>query len=113
MFNVQLGYDDVERKTTVAVLYNICGPRIREVGARGATDIMEKLFHRLDVVFHQGLSHGFILKVKAQNLIDLPVRYTQGAKVTEQYVLGCAFSIGFAKKWQSLQTPEKKWRVLT
>jgi outer membrane receptor protein involved in Fe transport len=99
VINVQLGYDDVDRKTTVAVMYNICGARIREVGALGAPDIVERPFHRLDVVFRQGLAHGFTLKLKAKNLIDRPVRYTQGGKETERYVLGRAFTVGLSKKW--------------
>jgi outer membrane receptor protein involved in Fe transport len=99
VFNLQLGYDNAEKKTTVALLYNVFGPRIREVGALGAPDITERPFHRLDVVVRKGLGRGFTLKLKAQNLIDQPVRYTQGGQLTETYIEGRVFTAGLSKKW--------------
>jgi outer membrane receptor protein involved in Fe transport len=97
--NIQAGYDNVVKGSAVMVLYNVFGKRIREVGALGAPDIWQQPFHQLDLVFKQKLGRGFSLSIKGKNLIDLPVRLTQGGETTETYRNGRAFSVGLSKKW--------------
>jgi outer membrane receptor protein involved in Fe transport len=92
VLNLQAGWDTTLTGSRVAVLYNVVGPRITEVGAAGAPDIYEQPFHRLDIVARQQLPYGFSLGVKAENLLDLPASRTQGGKVTEQVRFGRGMS---------------------
>jgi hypothetical protein len=91
--NAQLGWDAVEAGTSVALLFNVVGPRIREVGAQGAPDIYEEAVPRLDLVFRQKLGDTFKLGIKAKNLIDPEVRFTQGDRVVSSVRKGRSFSL--------------------
>ena len=51
--NVALGYR--RGGTQLALLYNVFGKRLIEVGTAGAGDVYEQPFHRLDVTFNQKL----------------------------------------------------------
>lgn len=99
VFNLQLGYDNVDRGTSIVVLYNVFGARIAEVGALGAPDVYERPFHQLDVVLKQDLGSGFALGCKAKNLFDPEVRFTQGDKVTEVFRRGRVFSLSLSKSF--------------
>ncbi len=92
--NTQLGYDNADWGTSLTISYNVFGDRIVEVGAQGAPDVVEKPFHQLDFVASQKLPAGFKLSFKAKNLIDKPVRFEQGGKLTETYHRGRVFSLG-------------------
>ena len=93
MVNLQLGYDNDAWGTNLSVVYNVFGPRIVEVGAQGAPDIMEESFHQLDFVASQQLPLGFRLKFKAKNLVNQQVRYTQGPEITNAFYRGREFSL--------------------
>lgn len=99
VINLQLGYDNADLGTTVTVLYNVIGKRISEVGALGAPDIWEQPFHRLDLVYRQKLPRGFSITLKAKNILDLPVRFTQAQVRTETYRRGRVFTISATKRW--------------
>jgi outer membrane receptor protein involved in Fe transport len=92
--NLQLGYDNEDWGTSLTVVYNVFGPRIVEVGAQGAPDVIEQSFHQLDFNASQTVGMGFSLKFKAKNLIDHEIKMTQGDKVTEAFHAGREFSIG-------------------
>lgn len=96
--NASLGYDDEETGASAMALYNVFGPRIREVGALGAPDVIEQPFHQLDLVLGWRLPGGFALSAKAQNLIDAPAVMTQGDTVIEQTTRGRAFSVSASWK---------------
>jgi len=97
--NAQLGFDDDGEDGTgiqAAVLYNLFGPRISEVGRFGLPDVYERPSHRVDVVYAQKLGLGLRLKLKASNLLDPTVRYEQADKVVQQYRRGRDFSVGLS-----------------
>ncbi len=95
--NLTLGYDNPDWGTSVAVLYNIIGERIVEVGSQGAPDVYEEPYNQLDFVASKSLGHGFSLKFKAKNMLDREIEYTQGDEVTETYYKGKDYSISL--KW--------------
>jgi len=82
VFNITLGYLNEKSGSEVAVLYNVYGPRIIEVGftpAPGQTlpDIYEQPWHRLDLTFSQRLHEQVRLKISAINLAYQRIRLTQ------------------------------------
>ena len=81
--NLQVGWDDAERGSQLALLYNVSGKRITDVGALGAPDSYELPVHQLDLVGSQDLPGGFQVGLKAKNLLDWPHRETQGDRVVE------------------------------
>lgn len=87
-------YDNPDWGTSVAVLYNVFGTRISEVGALGAPDVVEEPFHQLDLVYKQKLGAGWKASFKAKNLLDLDSVHKQGPVVVETYRKGRAFSLG-------------------
>lgn len=94
--NAQLGYENADSGTALAVLYNVQGRRISKVGAMGAPDVYEEPFHQLDFVASQELTHGFKLTFKAKNLIDGEVRFLQGGETTELLRRGRVFSLALS-----------------
>lgn len=92
VINGQLGWDAVDLGTSVAVLFNVVGPRISEVGAQGAPDVYEEAVPRLDIVASQKLGE-FKLGLKMKNLIDPQVRYTQGDRVVSSVRTGRELSL--------------------
>jgi len=97
VLNLILGYDNPDLGTSVAVLYNIIGERIVEVGSQSAPDVYEEPYNQLDFVASQTLGSGFSLKFKAKNILDREVEYTQGDEVTETFYKGQDYSISL--KW--------------
>ncbi len=91
--NMVLGYDNADLGTSLALLYNVFGERIATVGTSGRPDIYEQPFHQLDFVARQKLKKEFALSFKAQNLIDLPVAFTQGGNPTKKYNKGRYFTL--------------------
>ncbi len=96
VLNAQVGFDDTSEEGTgiqAAVLYNLFGERISEVGRFGLPDVYEKPAHRVDAVFAQKLGLGFRLKAKASNLLDPTVSFRQAGRVVQEYKLGRDFSL--------------------
>jgi len=92
VWNFQVGYDDEDRDINAALLFNIFGERIVDVGVNGAPDIYEEPRPSLDFVY----SHGFKawkLKIKLKNLLDPDIELTQGKETTRKFSLGREFSI--------------------
>lgn len=96
--NASLGYDDEDLGLSGTVLYNVFGPRIREVGALGAPDVIEEPFHQLDLVVGWQLPGGLALSAKAQNLLDGTMTMTQGDMVIEELRRGRAFTLSCSWK---------------
>ena len=99
VINLMLGYDNLDSGTSASVLYNVFGPRIDQVGAQGASDIIEEPFHQLDLVASQSLPYGFKIKAKAQNLLDLEARKMQDDEIVERYFKGRAFSLSLSWRY--------------
>ena len=87
-------YDNPDLGASVALLYNVFGPRITEVGALGAPDVVERPFHQLDLVYKQELGDGWKASLKAKNLLNPTSVHTQGSEVVERYERGRSVSLG-------------------
>lgn len=99
IINAQLGYNNVDIGTQVAVLYNVFGARIAEVGTNGAPDVYEQPFHQLDIVLQQRIGKGFTLSFKAKNLIDQPSLFLARNKVVRSFHRGRSFSLSLGYQW--------------
>ena len=96
--NAQLGYDDAEHHTIATASFNLQGPRIVEVGAVGAPDVIEQPAPRLDLLLQQGLGRDWYLRLRGRNLLDPTFRVTQGEEIVREGKEG----------WQALLSVE--WR---
>ena len=96
VINITLGYDNPDTKLNVALLYNTFGKRIANVGYGGLPDIYEQPFHNLDLVASKKLFGHFGLKVKAKNVLDDTVNYTQQNETTESWETGRSISLGLS-----------------
>ncbi|MDJ0652692.1 MAG: TonB-dependent receptor [Xanthomonadales bacterium] len=95
VFNLQVGYDNEDRGIKATLLYNVFGERISFVGAQGNPDIFEEPFNQLDFVYSQDFFDGQMkLGIKARNLLDEEVEFTQGDEFTRIYKKGREFSVG-------------------
>ncbi|WP_434384664.1 TonB-dependent receptor domain-containing protein [Melittangium boletus] len=92
VINLNLGYDRPESGTEVALLYNVSGPRISEVGVQQLPDVYEVPFHRLDLTVSQKLGGRTQLKLTGSNLLDSAVTLSQGDITILTYRPGLAFS---------------------
>jgi hypothetical protein len=97
--NGQLGFDDDERGSSVALLYNVFGPRVVEVGALGLPDCYEQPFHQLDLVLRQRVGAGFTLSVRAANLIDPAATRTLGGRTVDEVRRGRTLTAGLQWTW--------------
>jgi len=92
VLNFQLGYDDDERDIHTALLYNVFGKRIVDVGVNGAPDIYEQPRPSLDFVYSQGFGN-WTLKAKLKNLLDPDIELTQGKETTRITHIGREFKL--------------------
>ncbi|HEX5753024.1 MAG TPA: TonB-dependent receptor [Archangium sp.] len=92
VINLNLGYDRPESGTEVALLYNVYGPRISEVGLNPLPDVYEQPFHRVDLSVSQKLGNDLQLKLTGSNLLDSAVVLDQGGITILKYRPGIAFS---------------------
>lgn len=94
--NVQLGYENPDRGTTLTLLYNAFGPRIEEVGIGGLPDTYERTVHRLDLVASQALPGGVKAQLKLNNLGSPVVRRTVGDAVAFELEERWSASLGLS-----------------
>ena len=92
VWNFQLGFDDEERGINAALLFNVFGERIVDVGVSGAPDILEQPRPSLDFVYSQGFG-DWKLKFKFKNLLDPDVELTQGKETTRIMQIGREYSV--------------------
>lgn len=92
--NAQLGYDNPDLGLSVAVLYNVFGPRITDVGEQGVPDTLELPVHRLDLVAIVPMPKGVQATLRASNLLDWPVRQRTGGEIASSMRDGTQFSFG-------------------
>lgn len=95
--NAQLSWDDLDRRRSVALLYNVFGPRIVDVGTSGIPDTYEMPVHRVDLVASQGFGPHWSLRAKGTNLLDWPSRTQTGGRVSEEIREG--WSAGLSVTW--------------
>ncbi|MCY1040608.1 TonB-dependent receptor [Corallococcus sp. bb12-1] len=91
VINVNVGYERPQSGTEFAVLYNVYGQRISEVGVQGLPDVYERPFHRVDITLTQKLG-ATQLKLTAANLLNASVTLRQGDVTVQTYKPGMAFT---------------------
>lgn len=97
LVNAGLYYDNDKSKTSVALLYNIFGRRIAQVGVNGLPNTYEEPYGTLDLTLRQQLGEKLDLKVNAQNLLDPEIVQNQGTEekqLIDRYRRGMNFSFG-------------------
>lgn len=82
--NAQLSWEDPDRRRSVALLYNVFGPRIVDVGTSGIPDTYELPVHRVDLVASQGFGPHWSARVKGANLLGAAERERTGELVSER-----------------------------
>jgi TonB-dependent receptor len=88
VWNFQVGYDDLDRGINAALLFNIFGESIVDVGTNGAPDIYQQPREQLDFVYAQKFGQHWKFKFRARNLLDAEVEITQGDKTRRSYSVG-------------------------
>ncbi|WP_370640445.1 TonB-dependent receptor domain-containing protein [Myxococcus sp. XM-1-1-1] len=92
VINVNLGYERQQSGTEVALLYNVYGRRIAEVGTDNLPDVYEQPFHRVDLAVTQKLTESTQLKLTASNLLNSRIKLQQGDIALVEFRPGLAFS---------------------
>jgi hypothetical protein len=89
-----------ETKLSLALVYNVVGPRITDVGIRSGDqilpDVIEQAFNSLDLVGSWGVATHLSLKLKARNLLFATRVLKQGSLVAQELRPGVTVSMGFA-----------------
>ncbi len=98
VWNFQLGYDDDDRNINAALVYNVFGERIVDVGVNGAPDILEQPRPSLDFVYTQGFGN-WKLKARLKNLLDPDIELTQGKETTRITSVGREFKLAVEYKF--------------
>ncbi|XXT15267.1 TonB-dependent receptor [Sorangium sp. So ce429] len=83
--NLGLDYSGESTGTSARLLYNVFGARLRTVG-KNMPDEYEQPRHQIDLTVAQRLGEHVELKLAGENLIDAPVRVTQGKESTDDNV---------------------------
>jgi outer membrane receptor protein involved in Fe transport len=94
VFNVALDWNHEKSKTRIRALYNVFGSRISQVGLNGIPDMYEQPRHLVDVSVAQGIGEHIDLKATVENVLNAPVRFTQGEAETfiaNRYLTGQTF----------------------
>lgn len=63
-----------------ALLYNLQGPRIHNVGIYGLGNVIQKAYNTLDFTFIYDITKYWSIKVKATNLLNSRMIFTQQIK---------------------------------
>ncbi|WP_273456794.1 TonB-dependent receptor [Nevskia ramosa] len=93
LVNTTLGYSDKASRTDAALLFNIFGDRISEVGFLGLPNAVEQSYPILDFNIRQGLWRSWLVGVKARNLLDPAIKIRQGDGLQRTYKLGVSGEI--------------------
>ena len=93
VWNFQIGYDNLDRGINAAILYNVFGERIVDVGTKGAPDIYEQPRPQLDFIYSQIIGDHWKIKFKARNLLNPEVELTQGAETRLVFSAGREYSV--------------------
>ncbi|MDR3119533.1 MAG: TonB-dependent receptor [Mediterranea sp.] len=90
-----------ERPLTLAVVYNLQGPRIHTVGIYETGNVVQKPLHTLDFISNCIISRRFSAKLQVKNLLNNAILFEQdipktGSKViVERFKPGINAEIGF------------------
>ncbi|MCG3172602.1 MAG: hypothetical protein GMKNLPBB_00756 [Myxococcota bacterium] len=101
VINGGLTYDLESIGLSTALLYNVSGARIADVGFDKLPDIYEQPIHRLDATVSKTLPAGFRVKFAAANILNEDFVLTQGDLVVQQYLPGVNLSLSL--EWSPQQ----------
>jgi hypothetical protein len=93
--NGGLGYSSDDGRWNATALYNVAGRRISEAGFLPYDDVYEEARHLVDVSVQLPILPALSVKLDGKNLLDSPVRFTQGDIVRLHYTSGRVMSAGF------------------
>ncbi len=100
VFNFQVGYDNPDRGINAALLYNVSGARIVEVGVQGAPDIYEEPRPSLDLIYSQNFGN-WTFKGALKNILNPAIELTQGTEIARRVEpLGWEFGLGVEYTFQ-------------
>jgi outer membrane receptor protein involved in Fe transport len=85
LVNAGLFYDKANWGSSFTLLYNVFGPRIRQVGIAGLQNIYEEPYGRLDAVIGQKIWHGQF-KLALSNLLNPEIQEYYGTGADRQLV---------------------------
>ena len=98
--NVLLSYEDTDRGLVASLAYNYQGEYIALVGSLNDPDVMQAGRGRVDLLLRwtvdrfDWIGNSFELELKAANLFNEPLNWTQGGQTFEKYDLGVTYSAG-------------------
>jgi outer membrane receptor protein involved in Fe transport len=102
IINAAVDYEHDKLGFRVRVLYNMFGKRIAQVGSERLPDTYEAPRHQLDATVMKDIGRGFELRLLGENLLNAPVRLTQGvdrngdANEVSSFRLGATVSLNVA-----------------
>jgi TonB-dependent receptor len=99
VWNFQVGYDDLDRGINTALLYNVFGERIVDVGTNGAPDIYQQPRPVLDFVYSQKFGEHWKFKFRARNLLNAEVEITQGGETRRSFDVGREYTAALEWSW--------------
>ena len=91
-----------DRQLSVALLYNLQGPRIHSVGISGLGDIKQQPVHTLNFTGSYRFNRRFAVKLQVNDLLNQDILFkqevpTNGDKVeVERFRKGTGFEVGFS-----------------
>lgn len=94
VLNVGLAYTSPRDAVSATVLWNVVGPRIVEAGTIPLPDTYEAARPLLDAALRIALRRGLSVKLDVRNLLDTPVRISQGEVTRSGYTVGRSLSVG-------------------
>ena len=104
--NLVLSYENDYLGIKGSLAYNYTGERIVLVGERNAPDIVEDERGQLDFTFKYNFQDGFAgqdgefeVALKAENILDEKVKWTQGGLLYEDFKPGVEWSVDFTYRF--------------
>lgn len=103
--NADLTYSPVfsnDRQLSVALLYNLQGPRIHSVGISGLGDIKQQPVHTLNFTGSYRFNRRFAVKLQVNDLLNQDILFKQEVPTTgdkvevERFRKGTGFEVGFS-----------------
>ena len=91
-----------DRKLSVALLYNLQGPRIHSVGISGLGDIKQQPVHTLNFTSSYRFNRRFAVKLQVNDLLNQDILFKQEVPTTgdkvevERFRKGTGFEVGFS-----------------
>jgi TonB-dependent receptor len=96
--NLILSYSDYESGFEGSLTYNYTDDRIVLVGERNNPDIIEESRGKLDFLLKylfEAWGSDMEVQLKVTNILDEPVKWTQGGNLYEKYRDGVSYELGF------------------